>query len=277
VVIHESDITPGLANRLAFPFARRVCVNFPETLARVPKSKGVLTGSPIWEALFNGDRFMGRELCGFTGARRPTVLITGGSTGAAAINRCVREALPRMLKKYNVIHLCGKGNMADVDCIPGLRNMGLAQDTAGVYRHPQYAQFEYVTDELPHLLALADMVVSRAGANTINELLALRKPNLLIPLTREASRGDQILNAESFRKQGFSAVLPETEMTADVLLTQLEKLYEDRHIYIAAMKKYWGNEKQTGTGTCNVLGEILKCAGEHTPRFDSARPQKHPS
>jgi len=214
-VTHESDITPGLANRLSQPFVSKICVSFPETLAHIPKHKGVLTGSPIRAELLTGDKSEGLKLCNWTG-HKPVILVTGGSQGAAAINACIRETLPQLTKQFRVIHLCGKGNLSGINLT-------------------DYVEFEYVQSGLEHLFALSDIVVSRAGANTLFELLALKMPNLLIPLTKEASRGDQLLNAESFSRQGFSKVLPESEMTPARLLNDVQLLYNEREIYATNM------------------------------------------
>ena len=219
VIIHESDITPGLANKLAIPSATKVCCNFPETLQYLPKGKAILTGSPIRSELLQGSREKALEFCGFEKGK-PVMLVIGGSIGSVFINQVVREALPQLLKEYQVIHLCGKGNL----------DSSLAQ-TKG------YAQYEYIKDELKDLFALADIVVSRAGANAICELLALHKPNILIPLSAAASRGDQILNARSFEKQGFSYVIEEETLTVDILLEAIRKVYANREDYRQAMEK----------------------------------------
>lgn len=219
VIIHESDMTPGLANRLAIPAASKVCCNFPETIPHLPEGKAVVTGSPIREELRNGNRLSALKFCGFT-ADRPVLLIIGGSLGSVAVNNAIREILPELLKSFQVIHLCGKGNLDES-----------LEGTAG------YVQYEYIKKELADLFALADVVVSRAGANAICELLELRKPNLLIPLSAAASRGDQILNAASFQKQGFSVVLQEEELTPELLLSSILDLYENRQTYITAMDK----------------------------------------
>ena len=179
-IIHESDMTPGLANKLCIPVAEKVCCNFPETMSYLPKEKAVLTGSPIREELTKGDKVAALDMCGFT-ANKPVILVIGGSLGAASINRAVRDALPKLLTDFQVVHICGKEK---------IDNMLL--HTEG------YIQFEYVKAELKDLFALADVVISRAGANSICELLALKKPNLLIPLPAGSSRGDQILNAKPF-------------------------------------------------------------------------------
>ena len=218
VIIHESDITPGLANRLSMPFVKKICFSFPETEARLPASKRVMTGLPVREELFCGDAARGRELCGFEEGK-PVILVIGGSLGANAVNEAVRGALDKLLVDFNVCHICGKGNRA-----PGSR--------AG------YRQFEYVSAELPDLFAAADMAISRAGATTLFELLALRKPALLIPLGTAASRGDQILNAESFEKSGYCKVLSQDGLTGAVLAESVKRFFdEDKDKCVDAMRK----------------------------------------
>ncbi len=206
VVIHESDITPGLANKISIPYASKVCCNFPETLQYLPKEKAILTGSPIREELLKGNRLSALRFCKFT-SEKPVIMVIGGSTGSVTINEVVRGILPELLKTYQIIHLCGKGNLD-----PALN------DTEG------YAQFEYIRKELANLFALSDLVISRAGANAICELLALKKPNILIPLSAQASRGDQLLNAASFSKQGFSVVLQEEELSNLTLLDAIKEV-----------------------------------------------------
>lgn len=218
-IIHESDMTPGLANKLSIPSATKVCCNFPETLEHLPKEKAVLTGSPIRKELLSGDKKAALTFCNLT-PDKPVILIVGGSLGSVAVNNAVRAILPELLKKFHVIHLCGKGKVDHS-----------LKDMAG------YVQFEYIKDELKDLFALTDIVISRAGANAICELLALHKPNLLIPLSANASRGDQILNARSFERQGFSMVLEEEELNDQVLLDAIYKLYNERDCYISAMKQ----------------------------------------
>lgn len=218
VIIHESDMTPGLANKIAIPAAKKVCANFPETVKYLPPEKAVLTGTPIRQELFAGNKIRGLDFCGFT-ANKPTILIIGGSTGSRAINEVVRGMLPTLLRDYQIIHLCGKGNIDDK--LKGVSG---------------YVQFEYIRNELNDLFAAADLVISRAGANAICEILALRKPNILIPLPQGASRGDQILNAESFEHQGYSFVLPEENLSVSTLLQAIQTVMESKHKYIEAMK-----------------------------------------
>ena len=218
-IIHESDMTPGLANKLAIPSATKVCCNFPETLKHLPEDKAVLTGTPIRQELLSGDKLEALKFCGFT-VGKPVIMIIGGSLGAAAVNDSMRKILPALLKDFQVVHLCGKGKLDES-----------LQNTEG------YIQFEYIKKELADLFALADIVVSRAGANAICEILALQKPNLLIPLSAKASRGDQILNARSFEKQGYSMVLEEEEITDEKLLETIHTLYEKRDDFTAVMKQ----------------------------------------
>lgn len=236
-IIHESDITPGLANKLAIPSATKVCCNFPETLKYLPKEKAVLTGSPIRQELLAGDATRALSFCHFDDSDKPVILVIGGSTGSKAINIAVRDLLPELLKRYRIIHLCGKGNLDE-----SLKN------TDG------YAQFEYVNKELADLFALADIVISRAGANAICELLALRKPNILIPLSAAASRGDQILNASSFRASGYSYVLEEEEVTNTTLLEAIDYVSEHKDSYIEAMKK------NTEKDSIDLIVDLIKDA-----------------
>ena len=217
VIIHESDMTPGLANKLSIPAASKVCCNFPETLEHLPKGKAVLSGSPIREELLTGSREKALQFTGLTGTK-PVLLIIGGSLGSVVVNEAVRGILPKLLKKFEIIHLCGKGKLDQT-----LTAMN------------GYVQYEYISDELKDLFALCDIVISRAGANSICEFLALRKPALLVPLSAAASRGDQILNANSFKKQGYAAVLEEEALNGDSLYDALNELWDNKDAYIEAM------------------------------------------
>jgi UDP-N-acetylglucosamine--N-acetylmuramyl-(pentapeptide) pyrophosphoryl-undecaprenol N-acetylglucosamine transferase len=219
VIIHESDMTPGLANKLAIPAAAKICVNFPETMKYLPAEKAVLTGTPIRKELFSGNKIRGLDFCGFS-ANKPVILIIGGSTGSRVINEMIRGMLPTLLRDYQIIHLCGKDNLDE-----------RLNDTAG------YVQYEYIKSELSDLLAAADLVISRAGANAICELLALRKPNILIPLSAAASRGDQILNAESFERQGYSFVLKEEDLSLSTLLQAITTVMDTKQDYMNSMNQ----------------------------------------
>ena len=241
VIIHESDITPGLANKIAMPSARVICATFPETLQYVPKGKGVHTGTPIRKELFEGQREKGLSACGFSG-EKPVLLMMGGSLGAVKLNDCLREILPELTKTFDIIHLCGKGNL-----------------DKGLQNRTDYKQFEYVKAELKDLFAMADVVISRAGANAICELLALKKPNLLIPLV-SGSRGDQILNAKSFEAQGFSMVLSEDDITETALTDKVHELFFTRQTYVDNMEK----SNQLGAiATITGLIEEIVCDESH--------------
>lgn len=216
-IIHESDMTPGLANKLCISAASKICCNFPETLQMLPPEKAVLTGSPIRKELAQGSRLAGLNMCDFT-ANKPVIMVIGGSLGAANVNKAVREALPRLLEDFQVVHLCGKDKVDNL-----------------LLNTPGYRQFEYIKAELKDLFAMADVVISRAGANAICELLALRKPNILIPLPAASSRGDQILNARSFEAQGFSIVIQEEELLPALLVDKVHELYFTRQTYCDAM------------------------------------------
>ena len=216
-IIHESDMTPGLANKLCFPVAKKICCNFPETFDMLPEEKAVLTGTPIRAELAQGSKLAGLEMCGFT-ANKPVIMVIGGSLGAANVNKAVRDALPQLLEKYQVVHLCGKDKLDNL-----------------LLTTPGYKQFEYLKAELKDIFAMADVVISRAGANAICELLALRKPNILIPLPASSSRGDQLLNAQSFEAQEFSLVLHEDDLTTALLVEKVNELYENRQRFYEAM------------------------------------------
>lgn len=236
-IIHESDMTPGLANRLCIPVAQKVCCNFPETLKLLPESKAVLTGSPIRAELSHGDKLAGLNMCGFS-ANKPVIMVIGGSLGAANVNKAVRDALPELLKDFQVVHLCGKDKTDNL-----------------LLTTPGYKQFEYIKTELKDLFAMADIVISRAGANAICELLALKKPNILIPLPASSSRGDQLLNAASFEAQGFSIVIQEENLTTELLTDKVQELYFTRQSYHDAMSQ---------SGQMDSVKTILRLIEEQT-------------
>ena len=216
-IIHESDMTPGLANKLCIPVAEKVCCNFPETMQYVPEGKAVLTGSPIRAELAQGNKLAGLNMCGFT-ANKPVIMVIGGSLGAANVNHAVRMDLNKLLEDFQVVHLCGKDKMDNL-----------------LLTTPGYKQFEYVKEE--DLFAMADLVISRAGANAICEVLALKKPNILIPLPSKSSRGDQLLNAKSFESQGYSIVIDEDDIYPGVIADKVHELFTNRHSYLDAMNQ----------------------------------------
>ena len=231
-VCHESDLTPGLANRICAKFAWRVAATFPEC-ARALGEKGVMTGTPLRPELFRGSRAAGLALAGFDG-RKPVLLMTGGSLGAQSVNACLRKALPELLPHMDVLHLCGKGNLDE--SLKGLDG---------------YYQVEFLSDTLPDAMAAADYILSRAGSNALCEFQALGKPMLLIPYPKGASRGDQILNAASDEKRGLARVLPQEQMTTDTLYQAIMELVRDGDAMRAALR-----DAPPADGTMAVLGLI---------------------
>lgn len=217
VVVHESDLTPGLANRLSFPFARRICLSFRETAEQLPGRDVLYTGTPVRQSLREGDAARACERFGLEPGRR-TVLVFGGSLGAQAINEQVRAALPELPNDLQVLHVCGAGNLD-----PAL------DGRAG------YSQYEYLADDFADALACADVVVSRAGANSLAELIALRKPAVVIPLPTAASRGDQIDNARLFADKGYGIVLAQSDLSVSTLLARIQEAFERRQDFVAAM------------------------------------------
>ncbi|MGY0693816.1 undecaprenyldiphospho-muramoylpentapeptide beta-N-acetylglucosaminyltransferase [Virgibacillus sp. FSP13] len=218
-VIHESDFTPGLANKLAIPFAKKVLATFPETMKFLPEQKAEYVGAVIRDELFQGEREKGLALCGFT-REKPVLLIMGGSGGSEKINATVRASLDDLLPAFQIAHICGNGKIdATID-------------------REGYKQFEYVNEELKDLFAATDFVLSRAGSNAIYEFLALQKPMLLIPLSRQASRGDQIINANSFEEKQYARVLEEENVTEERLVEEIFQLKKQAPIMTDHMKKY---------------------------------------
>ena len=238
VVSHESDMTPGLANKLCLPFTMVQCCTFPEAV-KYARGKGVHTGSPIRPEILRGSKEGGLKRFGLNHSR-PVLMVMGGSSGAQAINQVVWQCLPKLTENFQVLHLCGRGNLSPA--LEGTDN---------------YTQVEYLNDdrEMADAYACADILVSRAGSNSLCEILAVRKPALLIPYPKGASRGDQILNAESFRAQGFSHVLQQEDMTPETLIKAIEMLYHDRGVLYETMAT-----EPTANGIDNVLGQIYKYA-----------------
>ncbi len=237
VLLHESDMTPGLANRLTAPLAVAMCCTFPEA-AHLAGSKGRVTGTPLRAELFEGSRETGAKLFNLTDSR-PVLMIIGGSSGAQAINKAVREALPKLTGCFQVLHICGKGNLDSE--YEGTKN---------------YHQYEYLDEDLKHAYACADVLISRAGSNALCEILALKKPALLIPYPKGASRGDQILNANSFQQRGLSRVLMQEDMTPDTLVDSvINNVYKKRGELIDAMER-----EASSDGVANVMALIRQYA-----------------
>ncbi|MEA4914320.1 MAG: undecaprenyldiphospho-muramoylpentapeptide beta-N-acetylglucosaminyltransferase [Christensenella sp.] len=236
VVAHESDYSPGLSNRIATRFTDKVCLSFEDTLQHIKNSKGIFTGTPIRPALYEGDRDRALAFTGLTG-EKPVLLVMGGSLGAQKLNELVRAALPQLRERYDIVHLCGKGKN-DCDCA-----------VCG------YNQYEYIDKELPDLFALSDVVLSRAGANSVFELLALNKPSVLVPLTFASSRGDQLLNANYMEKKGYAKVVDQNTATTGSLVAAIDEVYQQRAQYAERMC-----EDTRSDGTETILTIIKKAA-----------------
>lgn len=211
VIIHEADLTPGLANRLSLPFAQQVCVNFPgaEKYFKNP-NKVIVTGIPLRQVLTSGSRERGLNFLHFS-ASKPVLLIYGGSLGAQKLNDITRQILPKLTQQFQIVHVCGT-NKTD-------NRFDNIKD---------YQQYPYINDEFGDVIACADLVISRAGANTVYELIALRKNHILIPLSKKASRGDQIENAEYSSKKGFSTVIDDEDLTATSLLQTIDTCWAQK-------------------------------------------------
>lgn len=219
VIAHESDLSPGLANRLSFPFVGTICVTFDVGKDYFKRQdKVIVTGTPIRPQLLNGNKERGLTLCQFDNGK-PVLLIMGGSQGASSVNRCIREALSKLTERFQVIHLCGKGKI-----------------DASLSTQKGYCQFEYANEDLADLLAASDLIISRAGANSLYEILSLRKPHVLIPLSRQSSRGDQIENAAYFQKKGISTVVNEEDLSPQTLLTAINDVMMQRDVIIAEIE-----------------------------------------
>jgi UDP-N-acetylglucosamine--N-acetylmuramyl-(pentapeptide) pyrophosphoryl-undecaprenol N-acetylglucosamine transferase len=212
IIAHESDLSPGLANRLCFPFVTRICLTFDATKKHFKKQEKItVTGTPIRRSLFEGRPEEGLKLCGFT-KDKPCLLMMGGSMGSGSMNLALRQALDTLIKEFQVIHLCGKGKID-----PAL------QGTKG------YCQLEYANEELAHLFAASDVVISRSGANSLYELLALGKAHILVPLSAKVSRGDQIQNAAYFEKLGISKVINDEDLNDKNLVQAVHEVMHNKN------------------------------------------------
>ncbi|HDE3952528.1 TPA: undecaprenyldiphospho-muramoylpentapeptide beta-N-acetylglucosaminyltransferase [Staphylococcus aureus] len=218
-IIHESDLTPGLANKITLKFAKKIYTTFEETLNYLPKEKADFIGATIREDLKNGNAHNGYQLTGFN-ENKKVLLVMGGSLGSKKLNSIIRENLDALLQQYQVIHLTGKGLKDDQ-----VKKSG-------------YIQYEFVKEDLTDLLAITDTVISRAGSNAIYEFLTLRIPMLLVPLGLDQSRGDQIDNANHFADKGYAKAIDEEQLTAQILLQELNEMEQERTRIINNMKSY---------------------------------------
>ena len=218
-IIHESDLTPGLANKISLKFSKKIYTTFEDTLKYLPKDKADFVGATIREDLKEGNQQKGYEITGFDSDKK-VLLVMGGSLGSKKLNDIIRDNLEALLHDYQIIHLTGHG---------------LVDES---YKQKGYIQYEFVKEELTHLLSITDTVVSRAGSNAIYEFLTLRIPMLLIPLGLDQSRGDQIDNAKYFESKGYGKMIPEDQLTQFKLLEQLKQIESHRNDIIHQMESY---------------------------------------
>ncbi|MGY2609268.1 undecaprenyldiphospho-muramoylpentapeptide beta-N-acetylglucosaminyltransferase [Bacillus wiedmannii] len=239
VIIREPDSTLGLANKIALPFTTKLCTTFPQTGENVSNEKRVYVGPIVREEIERGNVLRGRSYCKFQ-QDKPVLLIMGGSQGAQWINDMVRESLETLLLNFNIVHMCGKGK---IDSSIGMEG---------------YMQFEYIGKELPHILNMASVVVSRAGSTAISELLFLKKPMLLIPLTNSSSRGDQVLNAEYFSRQGYAEVLLQDRISTNVFIHAVNKLHTNKERYIQNMNGYKKTNDEGIHHLIDIINKVVK-------------------
>lgn len=238
IMAHESDFTPGLANKLVFPFAKKIAVSFAETQGFFADTKKiVVTGNPIRSALFTGDSDKGRAFCGFD-SNKKIILVMGGGLGSAVINEAIKRELKPLLNRFQIVHLCGQGKASQYTEQVG------------------YKVHEYLHEELFDVLACADIVVSRSGANSMFELLALKKVCLFIPLSKKASRGDQIDNAKYCEERGLSAVLAEEALATQSIFTELCHMETQLNAYQQALNNY-----QSLNANCLIYANLLQLIG----------------
>ncbi|MCU5745525.1 undecaprenyldiphospho-muramoylpentapeptide beta-N-acetylglucosaminyltransferase [Staphylococcus sp. SQ8-PEA] len=219
-IIHESDLTPGLANKIALKFAKKIYTTFEDTINYLPSDKADFVGATVRPDLLNGNSDRGYQLTQFNQSK-PVLLVMGGSLGSHKLNQIIRDNLDLLLKDYQVVHLTGKG----------LLDHTLTQREG-------YKQFEFVKDDLTDLLAITSTVISRAGANAIYEFLTLNIPMLLIPLGLDQSRGDQIDNAKNFESKGYGKYVLEEDLTKNLLMEELKRLEDERSEIINTMRTY---------------------------------------
>ena len=215
ILAHESDYSMGLANKIIHRYAKVMFTSFRETCI---SDKCIYSGSPIRQEVFSANKEVAEKFCRFQ-TPKPTILFFGGSLGSKNINKFVFDNLDKM-DSYNIIHFVGRGNAKETSL-------------------PNYCQIEFA-ENIYDFFALSDVVVCRAGANSIFELLAMQKPMLLIPLSKEASRGDQIENANVFKTQGFAEVLEEKDLSFENFSQKVSRLEKNKFFYTSNMKTYNG-------------------------------------
>lgn len=221
VIVHESDLSPGLANQVSFPFARLIFVSMEKTVESFKNPKNVIvSGSPVRSSFAKASKDKGLRLLDFA-EEKPILLVFGGGLGSEFLNKAVHDLLPKIHKDYNIVHLTGKDK----------------SDTSLNGQYENYRQFEYLHDEFADVLAASDFVIARAGANSIYEVMLMEKPAILVPLSLAASRGDQMQNALYFQSVGAAIVMKEEELSAEFVMIRLIFLQRHKENIIENIKK----------------------------------------
>lgn len=241
VVLHESDLSPGLANKINIKFCNHIFTTFEDTIKYLPKGKASLIGAIVRDDIYSGSKEKGYEFTGFN-SEKPVILVMGGSLGSKILNDYIFENIDKLTKKYQIVHLVGKGLIND-----SIQKNG-------------YKQYEFLSKELFDVLAITDFTISRAGANALYEFLALNKPAILVPLGTNQSRGDQIENANFFAENGFSKVVSEDEFSS-FEVSKIDEFYNLLPEYIGSMKKY-KEEKKVINSVEDFYNKILNIVGE---------------
>ncbi len=245
VILHESDAAPGLANKIVSRFATEVFVSFQDTIGVNPGKKFVV-GNPIREGVLDGNAGRANQRFGLIGGR-PTILIMGGSQGSERINDTVLAVLNEFLEDFEIIHQCGRNNIKKIKKETSL----FLSNNNQKYYHP-YSFFD--EDQMKDAYAVADLVVSRAGAGTIFEILANEKPSILIPLP-EAAQNHQAENAYRIAKHNATLVMEEENLTPHFFLENIKSLFELSY-RLEEMKKNTKRLKKPDAG--KVLSAYLK-------------------
>ena len=240
VVLHESDLTPGLANKINIKFCNHIFTTFEDTQKFLPKGKASLIGAIVRDDIYTGDANLAYELTGFT-SEKSVMLVMGGSLGSKILNDYIWNNIDELTKKYQIVHLVGKGLLND------------SVEKEG------YKQYEFLAKELFDVLKITDFAVSRAGANALYEFLALDLPPILVPLGTNQSRGDQIENARFFEKNGFAKVVAEEDFTT-LPVEQIFDFYDNLDSYKNSMKVY-KKEKRVINDVSEFYNKIIEKIG----------------
>jgi UDP-N-acetylglucosamine--N-acetylmuramyl-(pentapeptide) pyrophosphoryl-undecaprenol N-acetylglucosamine transferase len=228
ILIHEQTVQIGLANRIAAKFATRIALSFESAREELPaaqREKAFVTGNPLRAQIFDGDKNEAKKLCGFDGEddELPAIYVTGGSQGARILNCSVEEILPQLLEEFRVIHQCGRQPANDEQDFDRLQR---AVGVLPLWQQRRYFISRFFGEEIKHVFALADLVVSRAGAGTVAELCALGKSAIYIPLVPTGG-DEQTRNAQMCQRAGAAVIIKQDEMNGARLLEEVRELLKD--------------------------------------------------